>query len=566
MKKVLLSLFLFISLSCTVSELFSQATEVWYLRRTPPEPWTWAPILNDNITEMDAVFGAGIWNSGYYSTVDPAVAFGPTSKFVFMEGGDDHAIEMDDFFTANMTAIQDWVYAGGHLFMNAAPNEGSDMDWGFNGATLVYPDYTSTGYAAAPLHPIFNGPYLPTGLVWDGNYFGHSTVDVPCGFILIDNGGSSSLASEMTYGSGIVIFGGMTVTSWHDPAPHASNMRKNILDYLANTAEPFFVSTYFEYSDTVYCQYEGNQFPIFDVGADTGIFAATPTGLVIDTVTGEIDLGASLPGVYNVTNTVTFAGCEYLSSFEITIAGTPVSDAGPDQQVCMGNNVQLDGSGGVTYLWTPPSYLDDPVLEDPWVLAPLTNMYYSLIVYNEFGCPDTDDVVVTLFPNPIIDAGEDQIMVLGGFAQLNATGGVSYTWTPTETVTDPLISNPTAFPEDTTTYMVIGVDANGCQDTDYITIFVIEESDIATPNAFTPNGDGVNDLYKPSFVGLGEITDFSIYSRWGSILYFTNDPTLGWDGNYRGLEQEVGTYVVIIKATNQFGDVVIKTGTLALLR
>ena len=193
-------------------------------------------------------------------------------------------------------------------------------------------------------------------------------------------------------------------------------------------------------------------------------------------------------------------------------------------------------------------------------------MYYSLIAYNEFGCPDTDDVVVTLFPLPLIDAGEDQIMVLGGFAQLNATGGVSYTWTPIETLSDPLISNPTAFPEDTTTYMVIGVDANGCQDTDYITIFVIEESDIATPNAFTPNGDGVNDLYRPSFVGLGEITDFSIYSRWGSILYFSNDPNLGWDGNYRGLEQEVGTYVVIIKATNQFGDVVVKTGTLALLR
>ena len=127
MKKVLLSLFFLVSLSCTVSELFSQ-TEVWYLRRTPPEPWTWAPILNDNITEMDAVFGAGVWNSGYYSTVDPAVAFGPTSKFVFMEGGDDHAIDMDDFFTANMTTIQNWVYAGGHLFMNAAPNEGTDMD------------------------------------------------------------------------------------------------------------------------------------------------------------------------------------------------------------------------------------------------------------------------------------------------------------------------------------------------------------------------------------------------------------------------------------------------------
>ncbi len=566
MKKLLLSLFLLSSLSCIVTETFAQATEVWYLRRTPPEPWTWAPILNDNITEMDAVFGAGIWNSGYYSTVDPTVPFGPTSKFVFMEGGDDHAIDMANFFTANIGAIQTWVYEGGHLFLNAAPNEGTDMDWGFNGATLTYPDYTSTGYAVAPLHPIFNGPYTPTGLVWDGNYFGHATVDVPCGFVLIDNGTGSSVCTEMTYGSGIIIFGGMTVTSWHTPAPNASNMRKNILSYLANTAEPFFVSTYFEYPDSVYCQFEDNPFPVFDVGADTGVFAVAPIGLALDTITGEIDLSTSLPGVYTISNTVTIGGCEYLSEFELTVAGTPIADAGPDQQVCLGFSVQLDGGGGDTYLWTPPVYLDDPTTEDPWVLFPPTNVYYQLIAYNTFGCPDTDEVVVNLYPNPIIDAGEDQIMVVGGFTQLDATGGVSYTWSPDDFLSDPLISNPTAFPEDTTTYMVIGVDANGCQDTDYITIFVIEESDIASPTAFTPNGDGVNDTYRPSFVGIGEITDFSIYSRWGSVLFSSNDSNIGWDGNYKGIEQEVGTYVVIIKALNQFGDVVVKTGTLALLR
>lgn len=186
-------------------------------------------------------------------------------------------------------------------------------------------------------------------------------------------------------------------------------------------------------------------------------------------------------------------------------------------------------------MWTPPVYLDDPALEDPTVIAPPTNVFYQLIAYDVNGCADTDDVAVFLYPDPIIDAGEDEIMVLGGFTELNATGGVSYVWAPAESLSDPNISNPTAFPEDTTIYVVTGTDLNGCIGTDTVIIFVIEESDITTPNAFTPNGDGLNDSYKPSFMGLGTITDFSIYNRWGALLYFTADPSVGWDGNYNGI-------------------------------
>ncbi|MBK8344036.1 MAG: gliding motility-associated C-terminal domain-containing protein [Bacteroidetes bacterium] len=562
MKKVLL--FTLLLAASGLTELFAQ--DVWYIRRTPPEPWTWAPILNDNINEMNTVFGAGGWNSDYYTTVDVATAFGPTSKYVFLEGGDDHAIPMNTFLTANLTAIYDWVYQGGHLFMNAAPNYGTSMDWGLDGVTLSYPDYSSSGFAVALTHPIFLGPYSPVGTTWTGNYFGHSTVEVPCGFTLIENEYGDVLCSERTYGMGVIIYGGMTSTSWHAPAPNASNLRKNIHEYLANMAEPFFVSTYFTYPDSIYCQYEDNPLPELGVGSDPGIFEATPVGLVIDSITGEVDLGASTPGTYTITNTVAVGGCEYLSAFEFTVSDTPTADAGPDQNICKGTTANLDGSGGLTYLWTPPVYLDDPALEDPTVIAPPTNVFYQLIAYDVNGCADTDDVAVFLYPDPIIDAGEDEIMVLGGFTELNATGGVSYVWAPAESLSDPNISNPTAFPEDTTIYVVTGTDLNGCIGTDTVIIFVIEESDITTPNAFTPNGDGLNDSYKPSFMGLGTITDFSIYNRWGALLYFTADPSVGWDGNYNGTEQEVGNYIVVIKAENQFGEPLIKTGTVALLR
>jgi len=564
MKKILLVAILFLSLVGGIKESFAQ--DAWYIRRTPPEPWTWAPSPGENIAEMNTVFGVGAWNSDYYTTVDPAVAFGPTSNYVFLEGGDDHAIPMADFLAVNLDLIYDWVYAGGRLFMNAAPNYGTSMAWGLDDITLSYPDYSASGFAVALTHPIFAGPYSPVGTTWTGNYFGHATVNVPCGFTLIDNEYGDVLASEMTYGMGIIIFGGMTTTSWHAPAPNASNLRKNIHDYLANTAEPYFVSTYFEYPDSIYCKYEDNPFPVFGAGSDPGIFGATPSGLVIDSITGEVSLATSAAGTYIITNTVTVAGCEYLSAFTLIVSDSPIANAGPDQNICEGANATLDGSGGTTYMWTPPVYLDDPTLPNATVIAPPTNVFYQLIAFDVNGCSDTDDVAIFLYPDPIIDAGEDQIMVLGGFTELDATGAVSYVWTPSISLSDPNISNPTAFPEDTTIYVVTGTDLNGCIGTDTVIIFVIESSDIATPNAFTPNGDGLNDAFKPTFVGLGEITDFSIYSRWGTLLYFTADPTMGWDGSFAGQEQEVGTYIVIIKGLNQFGDIVTKTGTLALLR
>ncbi len=570
MKTQLLYLLFFISCSSNVTELFSQATGVWYIRKTPPEPWTWAPVLNTNIAEMDEIFNCPptfTWNSAYFSTVDPAVAFGPTSSFVFLEGGDDHAIPLADFITDNMTTIEDWVFNGGNLYIEAAPNYGGDIDCGFGGVIINYPQYCTNSTVVAPAHPIFIGPYTPTGLTFSGPYYGHATIMGPGLTPLVEDDASGQpVIAEIAWGAGKVIFAGTVVTCWQDPHPEVENVRYNIFIYLSSGLAAGALGFEYSATDSIFCQYETDPAPIFAAGAAAGVFHATPAGIVIDSITGIIDLDASVPGSYTVYNVAGVACLTDSAEYALVIEAPPVASAGPDVSVCVGDNVQLDGSGGATYSWTPPSYLDDPTLEDPFVLVPPTNMFYQLIAYSPLGCSDTDDVVVNLYPIPPIDAGEDQIMVLGGFTNLDASGGTTYSWSPIETLSDPEISNPIAYPEDTTVYMVIGVDIHGCLDTDYVTIFVIEESDIATPTAFTPNEDGINDVYKPSFVGLGEITDFSVYSRWGSLIYFTADPTLGWDGTFSGLDQEVGTYVVIIKAINQFGDVVIKTGTLALLR
>ena len=567
MKKILYSSLLSLFLLIWVDSLNAQATEIWYIRNNPPEPWGggWAPDPDDNIDEMNDVFGVGGWNSGYYSSVDPLEAFGATSKYVFMEGGDSHASELNTFYSANISLIEDWVAAGGKLFVEAAPNEGGDIALGFGGGTLDYPSYSSNGDALFVDHPIFLGPNLPVGTAWTGPYFGHATIDFDCANVLIENEVGKAVLVEINWGSGTAIFGGMTLSSWHDPQPHGTNLKLNIHEYMI-TAEPFFVSTTFLYEDSVYCQYEIDPLPIFDPGSEPGLFESAPAGMVIDPVTGLVDLDASLPGVYSITNTVTIAGCDFFSEFEMTISESPIADAGPDQSICKGTNALLEGSGGATYMWTPPVYLDDPTLASPTVIAPPTNVFYQMIAYNTDGCSDTDDVTVFLYPDPIIDAGSDATITLGSFTELNATGAVGYSWEPAESLSNALISNPTAYPEDTTVYVVTGTDLNGCIGTDTVVVYVVTKSDIATPTAFTPNNDGLNDVFTPSFMGLGTVTDFTIFNRWGKQIFYSGDPNIGWDGTLNGLEQEVGTYIVIIHGVDQFAGFVSRTTTLTLLR
>ena len=92
------------------------------------------------------------------------------------------------------------------------------------------------------------------------------------------------------------------------------------------------------------------------------------------------------------------------------------------------------------------------------------------------------------------------------------------------------------------------------------------KENIYIPNAFTPNGDGLNDTYKPILIGIGEITYFSIYNRWGELVYETSDPSIGWDGTESSNEQEVGNYVVLIRGLDAFGVEITKSSMVLLMR
>ena len=149
---------------------------------------------------------------------------------------------------------------------------------------------------------------------------------------------------------------------------------------------------------------------------------------------------------------------------------------------------------------------------------------------------------------------------------------ISYLWSPLHDLSCSDCPNPNLEIIKSSTYEIKVTSDSGCKAKDDITIFIECESvKILMPNAFTPNNDGLNDIYKPYNRGINHYQDFSIYNKMGQKLYekknFTiNETNVGWDGTFKGKEQNIGTYIYIIHATCDSGKQVTSKGSFVLLR
>ncbi len=135
-----------------------------------------------------------------------------------------------------------------------------------------------------------------------------------------------------------------------------------------------------------------------------------------------------------------------------------------------------------------------------------------------------------------------QTIPYGNSLQLNANGAWIYLWAPNDgSLSNPNINNPVITPTHDTTYRVYGTDHNGCLDSGFVDIRLTYEYE-NIPDAFTPNGDGLNDVFRFVNVNYGKLVDFCIYNRWGQLLFKTTDPQKGWDGTFNGVPQDLDVY------------------------
>jgi gliding motility-associated-like protein len=270
--------------------------------------------------------------------------------------------------------------------------------------------------------------------------------------------------------------------------------------------------------------------------------------------------------------TATIGGCLATRTIRVTPVPYPGVNAGADLIICYNTSVQLNGStDGSSWLWSPAGKLSNASLLNP-VAYPSRTTDFVLTAYDTKGCPKPgrDTVSVTVLPKMRVSAGRDTAVITGQPLQLFATGGESYTWSPAFNVSSSTIANPVALfnePSNGIQFKVVAFDENGCADSAYIVIKVFKTKPMVfVPTGFTPNNDGRNDLVRPVAVGIKTIDCFTIYNRWGQVLFTTTINGHGWDGKVNGQLQSSGTFVWMVKATDYTGKAYFEKGVVTLIR
>jgi gliding motility-associated-like protein len=217
------------------------------------------------------------------------------------------------------------------------------------------------------------------------------------------------------------------------------------------------------------------------------------------------------------------------------------------------------------------------LVPNPVATPPFTISYTANVT--NVVCPyATSSVTINVIPEVPVTATAVPTLILQNSqsnisAQFQGPGTVNYTWAPPDDLDCPTCQNTIAHPMVTTTYTVTvdyTVAGVTCTTIDTVTIKVIDKCDPAQllyiPNTFTPNDDGVNDIFKIRSFVIDELHYFRIYNRWGELMFETKDVNQGWDGTFRGQKLNSGVYVYTAEVVCVNGDVVFLKGNITLLR
>ncbi len=293
-----------------------------------------------------------------------------------------------------------------------------------------------------------------------------------------------------------------------------------------------------------------NPLPIITITGNTTICAGTSANLTANGANNYVWNTSAITPSINVTPLTTTSysvigtdinGCSDSSQTTVTILPQPTANITGNDTICLGESSTLTASGGGSYLWNTTD------TTATLIVNPTSTTPYSVIV-NVGGCLDTTTYTINVTPLPVINAYNDTTIILGQSASISAIGGNgSYTWSPTEGLSCSSCPNPIAKPEETTTYCV-ETTANGCKNSSCVTVIVdVLCGELFVPNAFSPNGDGNNDCLKV-YNNCLESVLFRVYSRWGELIYESEDIDACWDGTNNGSDLNTGVYSFTVAA------------------
>jgi gliding motility-associated-like protein len=276
--------------------------------------------------------------------------------------------------------------------------------------------------------------------------------------------------------------------------------------------------------------------------------------------------------VYTVIST-DINGCHDTGYAHVDIKTHVVSIVGNGGEICQGEEFELNVSGARTYIWSPSANLDNHTSATPKA-SPQETTKYRVIAYEGSCIPDTSHVDLVVHPKPTVTVRGEQTIVAGTSADLLASGQhiSRFLWSPAATLSCKDCSNPIASPYKTTTYTVKVFTKFDCVDSADVTISVLcDESQLFIPNTFTPNGDGINDIFMVRGTGITTLQAFRVYNRWGQVMFertnvSVNDKTFGWDGNFNGTQLPPDVYVWTVEAFCENGDLLKLKGDVTIIR
>jgi gliding motility-associated-like protein len=265
-------------------------------------------------------------------------------------------------------------------------------------------------------------------------------------------------------------------------------------------------------------------------------------------------------------------GCHRFDSVTVRIVEHDVAVTPEDTAICPGDNffAFVAGSGdGIapTYQWYPSAGLNCPTCTEVFV-TPTGPVQYIVVRTDEFGCADTATMDIAIRPTPtvLITNGDSITVPYNSEVNLIATGSQTYSWTPAWAMSNANISNPIIQPQQSALYYVYGLDSASCAGYDSIWVEVDQSNPTVMPSAFSPDGDGNNDVFRPWNKKFENYQEFRVFNRWGQEVYSAKGVDNGWDGTYRGERCDMDTYFYTLRLAYPDGNVKTLRGEVLLVR
>lgn len=322
-------------------------------------------------------------------------------------------------------------------------------------------------------------------------------------------------------------------------------------------------------------------------GLDNGVIDLYPVGInppftfswSSNVTTGDFSSAWQLgPGEYSVTITDATGVCYETATYSIEEPPAIEVDYQMDGPACGGDKAYLHllGVSNAAEPWTA-SVTSGTNLGNPKDFEVEAGVIQNLVIEDANGCVHREEFLIPAMDEMFLELGDDQTIKYGEEVQFDPDiyplDNLAFSWSPSESLSCDDCPNPVARPLESTTYHLHMVDTAGCTVDDMVDIIVRKSRDIYIPTAFSPNNDGVNDVFCP-YAGfeVSAIKNIKVFDRWGGLIYEMketlppSDPACGWDGKAKGKDVDTGTYLYSMNVQFIDGEEVLFAGEVNLFR